>query len=432
MIGTGIRLWDDRPSLGWWKPGASLDLDFVNNRGYRSPAQGTAASLLTTTRASTAYADDTAGAWTAFASNIPRITDKGLLVEEARTNSIRNNSMQGAVAGTPGTLPTNWSTSAAGTTVSVVGSGTQNGIDYIDIRYAGTTSAVFLNLLLEASSSIAALNGQAWAGSVFLAVAGGSFTNITGVALRSAMMSVAPAYLGEGWTPTVYNTRPPVLSGAARISETGTLANASTAWIYPYLQMTFASGVAIDITLRIGWPQLELGAFATSPIRTTSAAATRAADAITVNDFSSWFNAGPSTLYADAMIPADPGASFYLAAITDSSVNSNSTELLVNASDAAALVGYAATVAAGSAAAGVVPYGTPFKAAATIALNDFQPVLEGALGTPDTSGALPGSLDRARLGARVNSAFPMNGYLRRVSYFPARLTNAQLQALTAP
>jgi hypothetical protein len=76
-----------------------------------------------------------AAGWWSFASNLPRITNQGLLVEEARTNSIRNNSMQGAVAGTPGTLPTNWSESrAAGLTQTVVGTGTQNGIDYIDIR----------------------------------------------------------------------------------------------------------------------------------------------------------------------------------------------------------------------------------------------------------------------------------------------------------
>lgn len=37
----------------------------------------------------------------------------GLLVEPQRTNSIRNNSMQGAVAGTPGTPPTNWTMGTA-------------------------------------------------------------------------------------------------------------------------------------------------------------------------------------------------------------------------------------------------------------------------------------------------------------------------------
>lgn len=38
----------------------------------------------------------------------------GLLCEAATTNEVRNNTMQSAAAGTPGTMPTNWTTTAAG------------------------------------------------------------------------------------------------------------------------------------------------------------------------------------------------------------------------------------------------------------------------------------------------------------------------------
>ena len=48
---------------------------------------------------------------TAASGNLPRIDFTGgspaLLVEPAATNSIRNNTMVGAVTGSPGTLPTN-------------------------------------------------------------------------------------------------------------------------------------------------------------------------------------------------------------------------------------------------------------------------------------------------------------------------------------
>ena len=67
----------------------------------------------------------------------------GLLVEEQRTNSIRNNTMVGAVAGTPGTLPTNWSTfitGATGISREVVGTGVESGINYLDLRFFGTST----------------------------------------------------------------------------------------------------------------------------------------------------------------------------------------------------------------------------------------------------------------------------------------------------
>jgi hypothetical protein len=47
--------------------------------------------------------------------------------------------------------------------------------------------------------------------------------------------------------------------------------------------MSFSAGVAIDITLRIGMPQLEQGAFATSVIPTTTATVTRATDVASIN-----------------------------------------------------------------------------------------------------------------------------------------------------
>ena len=42
---------------------------------------------LSCTRASTGYAQTAAGTLTSFAANTLRRTDKGLLIEEARTNS---------------------------------------------------------------------------------------------------------------------------------------------------------------------------------------------------------------------------------------------------------------------------------------------------------------------------------------------------------
>lgn len=199
---------------------------------------------------------------------------------QSRSNQIRNNSGTGAAVGTPGTVPTNVTIGAIGTlTGSVTGVSTHNGIDYWGYRISGTTSTTSHNINLDGAPIIAASNGQTWTLSVFLAASGGGFTNITGVAVRMAIHDVGTAYLGENGAPSVINTLPSSLS--TRQTTTGTIANASTAFISPYLQFTFASGVAIDITLRIGWPMLHVGAVALSPMRTSSAARTGVHSSVT-------------------------------------------------------------------------------------------------------------------------------------------------------
>ncbi len=122
--------------------GATLDLSFMT--------PGTLDPRITFTRASTGTYFDAAGVMQTATTNTPRwdydpVTHvlRGLLIEEARTNSIRNSTMQGVVPGTPGTLPTNWAlnTGASGLSSQIVGSGTESGIPYFDFRFFGTAAA---------------------------------------------------------------------------------------------------------------------------------------------------------------------------------------------------------------------------------------------------------------------------------------------------
>jgi hypothetical protein len=184
------------------------------------------------------------------------------------SNTIRNNTATGAVVGTPGTLPTNWTQSQNSTLVpAVIGTGTDQGIDYIDLRFVGTTSGgTQNNIIFEATTAIAAVSGQTWTGSFYYKIAAGSLTNVSVVRCivtgNNSSGTLIESSGISGNTPT---------ASWQRVVRTLTLANASTVYADVWFQLLYqAPPVAVDITLRIGWPQLEQSAAASPPQRTVA------------------------------------------------------------------------------------------------------------------------------------------------------------------
>lgn len=263
--GIGISL--DTISRGansWVTPNASIDLDFANSRAF-----GTTIGSLSVTNNGNGTAVDASGVWHTFAANTPRITNLGITIEEARTNSIRNNTMTGAAAGTPGTLPFFWSTSgASGLTTSIVGVGKQNNVDYIDLRIFGTSTGTFFVLFFDNTGATASV-GQVWTESFFIALTAGSLSGVT-VNIDNRYSAGENAF---AISPT---------SVLTSFSHTST-APAATTVTLPSLSLSYSNGAVLDLTLRIGWPQLELGAFATTPILTSSAVVARTADVVSLS-----------------------------------------------------------------------------------------------------------------------------------------------------
>jgi hypothetical protein len=384
--------------------------------------------IITFTRASTATFFDSAGVLTSAAIDAPRLdydpstlAAQGLLIEESRTNSIRNNTMQGAVAGTPGTPPTNWTLSTTGaTTIQVVGTGTENGITYIDYRFQGTGAADTWNIIYD--SSAVAANGQSWTGSVYLKLAAGSNANlpfIQRVVFRDSGFANIQALDSSAIAPTTANLR------TQRNTISSTATQAATAFVTYQLNSGTPTG-AYDITLRIGLPQLELGAFATSVIPTTTTALTRAADVASVNTLSPWYNASAGTLYAEAVCVVPTSVSF-VAQFNDLTT-SNFIDGARYQTTLRALVNTGgvnqSTLIPGTAA------GAVNKTALAYAANDIAMSANGAAALTDTSATIP-TVTRLWLGDD-GSGSPryLNGYLRRITYYPRRLSNAELQAIT--
>ena len=397
----------------------------------------TFSDIITFTRASTTTFFNSAGVLTSAATNAPRfdynpstLAAQGLLIEESRTNSIRNNTMQGAVAGTPGTPPTNWGVSgtADGIAIQVVGTGTENGITYIDFRYSGTATATSFKIVrFEATNNIVAASGQTWTAATYMRIVAGSTANITGLEHQVV------GYTSVGAVSEQTNTPPVLTSTMTRFVTTRALNNATTAFVTSWFAFTFNNGAAIDITLRIGLPQLELGAFATSVIPTTTTALTRAADVASVNTLSPWFNATEGTIYAEfAVTQPVSGGNQFLARFSDNSFN-NSIGDNVASTGAAQIVTQSGGVFDGIASATPnVSANTVAKFAGAYATNDLAACINGGTVATDITATIPSGMTRFDLGSdHIGANRIKAGYLRRITYYPRAFPPAQLQALTA-
>ncbi len=216
--------------------------------------------------------------------NVPRLdysnadgtlsTCPRLLLEPQRTNSIRNSSMVGAVAGSPGTVPTNWSVvGTAGLTQTVVGIGTESGLPYIDLRYNGTASGTVVTLFFETTTSISAANGQAWSSTIYSKIISGTLSDARQVIFERNSGGGTVAQGNQIYTPS---------SALQRFTYTRTLSGGATvAAVQPGLYFFVTIGQTYDFTIRIAAPQMELGTYATTWVPTTTAAVTRILDGFT-------------------------------------------------------------------------------------------------------------------------------------------------------
>jgi len=186
----------------------------------------------------------------------------GSLIEGASTNFIRNPTGLGAVVGSPGTMPTNWSIPSTGLTRQIVGTGVEDGISYVDIRQFGTTTNALNHMIFETGTAIPAVAGQQWVVSVYVRLVAGSLSGIAGFCLLTYYNnSAGTAIVTMGTTSdgSPFPTNAPLRT--QRYTMTSSPApNASIVYHSgPGIRLqSLTIGNAYDFTLRIGLPQAEL------------------------------------------------------------------------------------------------------------------------------------------------------------------------------
>ena len=176
--------------------------------------------------------------------------------------------------------------------------------------------------------------------------------------------------------------------------------------------------------------QFEAGAFATSVIPTVASQVTRAADVASVNTLSPWYNSVAGTFYAeyDTTVLRVGSTAVYNVVSADAG-NSNNQIALYNYSNFAG----GRVVTGGLTQADINGGGSPtndatIKSGIAYAVNNVAVTANGAAPGTDASVTLP-TVDRISLGQVASTGF-LNGHLRRITYYPRRLTNAELQTLT--
>lgn len=365
--------------------------------------------------------------WRTYAADVPRFVNPAnrLLFEGQRTNSFTNPRCEGATPGTPGTMPTTWSIAAAlGLTTTVVGVGTEDGINYVDVQFSGTPTSTGTVQINHITTNPAAIDGQVWTYSLFSRLVGGSLTNV-----GNAVLALA---LGTTNVNVNYTLSSDPLAGQRR-AATGTAAGGTTVangrW-----RCNVTSGLAVDFTVRLGWPQLELGAFASSPILPpvgSPGASTRGADVLTATLSSLGIVAnGSCAIWGTAMIPqnAPTGVNQALFQIDDGS--DSNRFMLRNVGGGATIV--PAQVVSGTttdgASAGSMTAGTLFRWGATINSAGRMAVsIDGGAVVAVTGGPTSG-FTTLRLGNNFSGTAPLFGELGVVNAIARTLSDAELIA----
>jgi hypothetical protein len=159
---------------------------------------------------------------------------------------------------------------------------------------------------------------------------------------------------------------------------------------------------------------------------------TRAADSATMTgaNFSSWYNQTEGTIYVDVGSAVVDTIIQHAVSISDGTADNTFTirRTAVGTVRGAAIVGAVAQgdITSGGAIAPSAVYETAFA----YKINNLAVSTNSASIGSDELADIP-AVDRLFIGANAGGLVNLNGHIRSISYYPRRLSNAELQAITS-
>ena len=403
----------------------SLLLEFANTR--------TLDPRITFTRASTGTYYDQFGVLQTALAGVPRfdhdpVTGEslGLLIEEQSTNLLTYSEQfdNASWNKTNSSITANTIVAPDGTlTGDKLVEDTANSRHWVGkstslVANTVYTLSVYLKAAERTTATFGPLNTSNWATThnVFVNLANGTITSAGTATIQS---------VGNGWY---------------RVSVTNTFgsSNASGGMI---VDIQATSGYQGDGTSGIYiWGAQLAGPFPTSYIPTVASQVTRSADAASMTDanFSSWYRQDEGTFFVDYQLGLKL-ASIRLIAVSDGT-SSNYLEVIAASglvpavTSGSYLYGFVnGSVSINTSGSGTID-NTPNARrlfAGAYKANDYASCNNGGTFAVDSIGAVP-SVNRMFFSNYSGaSASLINGTIKRIAYFPERLSNAQLQALTS-
>ena len=340
----------------------------------------------------------------------------GLLIEEARTNIVLASEQFGNA--------TYWSNSGSINSNSVVApNGTLTGDTIVSAESGLGASGSYQNITGLSIGTNYTLsfyvkaNGANWCQIIGVTTGGstsvtrGWFNLSTGVigSVNNTSSSLSITSVGNGWYRCSMIL--PAMTG------TGTT-----------VYFTCSNGDGLDVFTNNGWnglfvwgAQLEAGSFATSYIPTTSASVTRTADdaVITGNNLNSWFQQQQGSLYIESSyLKSGTRGPFQIGSSISNRYGFYTADQALNYFD------------------GSVPFSTPFsstssKIACSLVNYDIAVSFNNNTAVAVAGGRALLNVDKLTIGSATYGGEYICGTIKKIAYYPARLTNAQLQALTS-
>jgi hypothetical protein len=215
-----------------------------------------------------------------------------------------------------------------------------------------------------------------------------------------------------------------ISSGESTANPFVVLLEADTASRFPTYDGDGTSG------LYLWGAQLEAGAFPTSYIPTTTAAVTRNADVITMTgvNFSDWYNQSEGTVY---IVENSASANGHRSVTLSDGTTDNRLTVGQHTSVGEYAISYMVVGGTGCSTMTTVVSDEQFnKIALSFDADGRNASINGAAVTTGT-GTTPLPVDRIYIGSGYNGSVFGKIYIKQLQYYPRRLTNTQLQALSA-
>lgn len=230
-------------------------------------------------------------------------------------------------------------------------------------------------------------------------------------------------------TLSFYGTGTVVLSGVATATVAGTGAYPSR---QTYTFTPTAGALILTVTGTVQFAQLEAGAFATSYIPTAAAAATRAVDNASITTLTPWYNATEGTLMAVAA-PYSPVTSTIKILVSFDDGTFAQRAQIVKTSGTSFVNGVVTVGTAVYTGSVTTPWAidTIGKTALAYKSSDNKIAFNGVLDTVATSTAGVPTVTKLTIGARYDGGTPWGGAISSITYYPRRLSDTELQSITA-